>query len=67
MVDSVDAALRLRQALRDAGQNVRWVFLAELAIPADVEAQPSLWEGHWTVWARAEELLGHVVRVMRVE
>ncbi|MEK7285340.1 MAG: hypothetical protein AAB114_05695, partial [Chloroflexota bacterium] len=39
-------------------------YAAEILIPPDARVEQSSWEGHYTVWADADDLLGWVVRVV---
>lgn len=41
-------------------------YAAKVAIPAGVRIEPTLWQGHYTVWAGPDDLLEWVVEVLPV-
>jgi len=42
-------------------------YVARLEIPAGVRVEPTLWLGHYTVWADPDDLLGWVTEVSAID
>ena len=61
---SVVASLEHARALRDRFPRTNWRYAAKLEIPREIPMEQSFWEGHYTVWATPEQLLGWVVEVV---
>ena len=59
LLDTLERASHLRGLFPRLGWHA-----AKLEIPAGVRVEATLWEGHYTVWADPDDLLGWVVEVV---
>lgn len=59
LLDTLDRAKELRSLFPRLGEHA-----ARLELPADVRVEPTLWDGHYTVWADPDDLLGWVTEVV---
>ena len=64
---SVVSSLEGVRSLRERFPRVRWRYAARLDIPDGVRIEPTLWEGHYTVWADADDLVRWVVDVVALD
>lgn len=61
LLDSVGRARELRMLFPRLG-----AYAAKVAIPPGVRIEPTLWRGHYTVWAGPDDLLEWVIEIVPV-